>query len=706
MRKNARGKKQKERKKENTTRSGLHGIQVKLTAAFFIPIVLIVLLGIITYQKASGGLVENYREAARSSVKMMAEYLDFGFDSVKSKANVLCSYDSLKNYYSGKYKEDWLEETIQLKEIQNLIYSNVLSEWYIKNICLFAEYGDGVTSKGTIQDGLYQKFSESELGKKIADSGDGSLWVGQHEELDQWTKNRENQFCISNISVVKDIYGKPTGYLVLDVSQEFVSKMAENSELAAGSIIGFITSDGSQVSVGNKDILFKDQAFYQQILSEGQVEGDEDAVYQGIEYLVIYERVAEENAVLCALVPQKEMKADAQEMKRITIEIVLLASVLAVLTGTLTARGISRVIHRTNRTLGEVAKGNLTLSVVVDRKDEFLILADGINQMIQSMKNLVQKMAKVSTSVAESSKKISTNSGSLQEATEKTSTSVSDIDHGVTQQAEDSERCLQLMTELADEIQKVFLQTGEMKQVSDGTKQLLFEGINKMNQLGEKVSDTSQITKLIVGDIMGLAQQIHSVGDIIQVMNEIAEQTNLLSLNASIEAARAGDSGRGFMVVADEIRKLAEQSQSSVIQIQKIIQNIETQKDCTLETAQKVEGTVFSQEKALEDSNGIFGNINEQVGHLDECIHQIAERIDRIEESKDKTLNSIESISATLEETSAVASELGNTVKTQLEVVEVLKQAVNQMEQDSDNLEESVKVFCVEDRNELEVKNQ
>jgi len=700
---------------KETNTSFLHSIRTILILCFLIPVILIVTLGFFTYTQSSNSLVKNYESSTITSMNMMSRYLDLGFQSVVSKSTILRSSVELQRYYSAYYKDDQKKESDAFQAVKTFAFSNVMSESYLKDICLFAMHGDGITSNGRLSvDGIYEAFIATDLAKNFEESNEKYLWVGNHESLDAAMRTKSDEYSISCISYIYDLTARKVGYIVIDISHEFVQKALVEMDFAEGSIAGFVTLDNKEIQrISTPDATDKEKAkedvnkyfgedfkfntldFYQKALDSEEITGYEYVTYDGKDYFFIYNKMETSSSMLCALVPKDQIVSDAQSVKGTTIFIIFIASIIAILTGTFVASGISNAIHKTNKVLALTAEGDLTATVSTKRKDEFHVLAGSINHMTGSMMTLITKMTGVSNNVSDSSKEVAKNSEILLQASQNIYTSLNDIEKGITAQAEDAEHCLVQMSGLSDEINNVYEHANEIKQISGTTKQVITHGMEIMNELGNKANDTSMITKTVITDIENLEVHSKSISSIINTIDDISQQTNLLSLNASIEAARAGDAGRGFAVVANEIRKLADHSSQAVQQVNDIITKISTQTHKTVQTARQAENIVESQGQALANSIEVFSEINNHVENLSDNIHQISQFIGNMEVSKNSTLSAIESISSTLEETTAVASELGNTAGMQLKAVEGLNKAAAQLADDSHNLQETVSVFKI-----------
>ncbi len=675
----------------------IRSIRATLIGSFLIPVLLIVLLGVVSYRNSSREIIKNYEVSTQSNVNTISKYFELAYNTIVSKSLQLNADITIKNYYSGSYRDNPGEEEAAYKTGSKTTLSTSASDTFMSGVYIFSMYGNVMSSGKAVQGNVYNEFLESSEGKTFVESGQQQYWIGRHEFLDEKLGKTSNDYSISLIRSLTNKGNKPVGFIVMDVDTEMVSDLLEDVNLGDDAIVGFVTNDGRELYAGKEeeDFSFSDKEFYKQSLEREDTTGFEYIEHNNEKYLYTYAKVYEGNTTICSIIPYSAITQQTKNQLFLTIGIVIFASMIAIFVGTYIASGIGNTIRKTNDVLKLAANGDLTVKVKIKRKDEFNILGKGITNMIASMGTLIGKVDGVSKNVNGSALEVSNNSHILLQATQEISGAIDEIEEGATQQAVDSESCLQQMAELSDKISIVVDNTNEIDIIARDARNIINNGMVMVNELGGKVKDTTNITKSSIDDIMVLEEKSHSIGVIVKTINDIAEQTNLLSLNASIEAARAGQAGKGFAVVADEIRKLAEQSSQAAKQIGMIIDEIQEQTTKTVGTVKQADDIASSQEEALNNTMAIFDQVNDKVENLAVNLTSILGEITHMEKAKNDTLDAVENISATSQQSVAAAEQLGVSAGNQLEAVEALNQAAAALEGESNRLSETVSVFRI-----------
>ncbi|HHX12544.1 MAG TPA: methyl-accepting chemotaxis protein [Clostridiales bacterium] len=677
------------------------GIRSKLITSFFVPVILIVALGIISYNKAKDGIITNYEASSQTNLNMIAKYFSLELSNITARANELATSENLKQYYAGALEDKAMDEITAADAVLNQVRSIRNVDPYMEDIYIIGSYGKGISKAGTFTTEAIDKFKGSYEAKALKEAGGIAGWVGRHPYIDETysssKEDNQDNYSFSYISSFIDARNQRSGYLIMDLKKTFVTDTITEANFGKGTITGLITADGREIIQGTdiEGFAFLDKDYYNTATGSEEASGFDYIPYKGEDYLFIFSKLQTGDSILCTLIPESLILEEVRGVRTVTVAIVILAAIIAVIIGTYIATGIAKVVKNTNSVLSQVSEGDLTTSLKIDRNDEFGILGNSINYMIHSMRELIGKMMTASATVSSFSLDVSETSNKLYGATKDMATTVNDIEQGISQQATDTESCLVQMSKLANQINSVQENTNEIEKIANNTKEIIGQGIVVVDELGEKARATSAITKTVIKDIQDLEKGSGLISSIISTINDIANQTNLLSLNASIEAARAGEAGKGFAVVATEIRKLAEQSSDAANEIGNIINQIQDQTHKTVKTAKEAEDIVASQEDALKETVSVFGNINNHVESLTNNIRKIVEDIINMEQSKNDTLSSNESISATSEESAAAANELSATVEDQLRAVELLSDSAEQLGNQAKDLESTVKAFKV-----------
>ena len=687
-------------------------IRSRLLLAFSVSILLIVALGVVSYNKASQAITESYEETTVSVLEQTSDYYKLLFDTVDSLTLEVATNPIYSNYYQTAASMSDGEERLAYKDLLDTFCYDVATNTVLNNMYMFVDGKRPFNTSGTVSDTQVKEFMSS--AEAAAIDAEQTVWMSSHPFIDS-LNIQDTRYGLSYGRPLQNVALQRYGYLITDIPLDKIHNPLDGLSFGTGSISAFIAPDGGELFTITLDeehsiltelsddapteaIVFGTQHYNNALLAyqadETACSGFDYVQYQGTDYLFSYHIF--NGFMLAALVPQNEILVNLTPIQSITILMVVISIVLSALialaiSGTITSR-IKKLMHALER----FADGDLTANVNLKCKDEFAILAESSNHAMENIRVLVAQAGTLSGDVQNTAHVVTSNAQALVTTSRDITYSIGEIESGLTQQASDTQSCMNQMEILSDKITQVSENSESISAISKETQTIVADGINIVQELSTNASETEQAAGEIINSTADLQSATDSIVLIVDAINQIADQTNLLSLNASIEAARAGDAGRGFAVVADEIRKLAEQSADSANQIRTYVDDITNRTTVAVSYAEKSRVAVNAQLQQISRTVELFHSIGNQVTVLTDNLNNILSGIGEIQQTKYGTLQSIESISAIAQQTAASTQEVTANVTLQLASLEDFSERAEELIQISNRLTESINRFIVE----------
>jgi methyl-accepting chemotaxis protein len=340
--------------------------------------------------------------------------------------------------------------------------------------------------------------------------------------------------------------------------------------------------------------------------------------------------------------------AEAYGTYRTTIILMLVMGViiLCIAAGltTLLTRSISVPIGKAVEVTEMLAAGKLTMDVAVDRKDEFGDQAIALKGMVEKWRDIVGSIKEASDGIAISGAQLSGSAGNMSD--------------GANQQADRAQQVAAASEEMSQTVNDIARSAENMSSVASQTALTAQSGGKTVAEAVREVEEIASTVSESADHITSLAKLSQKIGDIISIINEIADQTNLLALNAAIEAARAGEHGRGFAVVADEVRKLAERTTAATSEVTGIIKEIQTNVTSAVSSIDQVSAKVERGVSLSNKAGSELHHIVKSVDDLQAMVQQIAVALDEMTATSDQISHDIESISSIATQTSQSSGEV------------------------------------------------
>ena len=336
----------------------------------------------------------------------------------------------------------------------------------------------------------------------------------------------------------------------------------------------------------------------------------------------------------------------------------IIALIIALLTSIIVTRGITGPISRLVEVAEAGKKGDLTKDINIDQKDEIGILADSFQQMINNLRQMINHIQEVSNNLAASSQEMSASSEEMSASASEVGRAIEEVASGAQEQSAQVQDTKYIINQLTTEINKIKDMSINMDKEADQVVKNINNGNKAVKDSIEEVMQVKVRSKNVSKSINELGDLSNKIGEIIEIINGISAQTNLLALNAAIEAARAGEAGRGFSVVADEIRELAEESSKSTEEIGRLIERIQNGVNSSITEMKSTNDAVSSSVESIEKTENSFKEIREVAKSLENMIEDITQRTELMSKSSNKVDRSVEEVAAISDQSSANAEEV------------------------------------------------
>jgi methyl-accepting chemotaxis protein len=391
----------------------------------------------------------------------------------------------------------------------------------------------------------------------------------------------------------------------------------------------------------------------------------------------------------------QEAQALQQKIYIVQISLAIVAAVLTVVVGGMVTRSILGPLRLVGTAAQEIARGKLNQQIEVKSMDEVGMLAVSFNQMAANIRALIIQVQHASGKVTTSSDELSQSTEQTKVAINQIAEMIEEVASGADAQVQGVEESKQAINEMVSGIMNISESSSQVAEASQETAREAEQGndslqraVSQMGAIKSSVGDTAAMIK-------ALNERSRDIGKIVGTITDISAQTNLLALNATIEAARAGEHGRGFAVVADEVRKLAEQTGESARQITSMITEIQTDTNRAVEAMNKGTQEVDLGMGIINEAGEAFQRIYASIQNVASQIQQVSAVTENLSASSQQVAASVEELARIARESSANTQGVAATTEEQLAYIEEISSAVHQLNQMANDLQSVINKFEV-----------
>jgi len=367
---------------------------------------------------------------------------------------------------------------------------------------------------------------------------------------------------------------------------------------------------------------------------------------------------------IIAIVGVDKSVANFVYMKAALIALVIILGIIGLITSTLISLIFSKKlvsnVKEITKNLDKMAMGDLTVSIVVNSKDEIQTIAESIEEFKKNTKAAISTVNISSEKVMNHSQILAALSEEMASVSDCVASTIGDVALKNESQTSELINISALVNNFGADLHKAVISIEEINFTANLINTKAKHSNGELIVLENSIKSIAISIEDIKNKIGGLESNISEVSQISNLINNIAEQTNLLALNAAIEAARAGEAGRGFSVVAEEIRKLAEQSKHSSGSINNLLQGISSESEAVALSSHSSHNILQSQVGVIKTSISSFKEIVENIESIIPLINEVNNNIAKVDSNKEGIINKINEISRVSEEISAFSEEISS----------------------------------------------
>ncbi|MFD2670386.1 methyl-accepting chemotaxis protein [Marinicrinis sediminis] len=672
----------------------------KLFLFFFLSICLIVsIVGWQSYTTSKDIITKEVSKSSHQTIIQVREKLGMVYDSFEATTLQFILDDAYSERVSdlvdvlGDQGANQYEKLQVTKTLEETMLNIILADSRIDSLSFISTDGTLLVSTDTLN--VKKGLAEEDWFQKATELDGRPYWAGTRKG-GFISEQGIDTFALTRL-VKNKMSGETYGVILMELKLSVIGDQLNNIQLGETGSKYVIDENHQIVFAANPDLIAQSTDLLKNVKKTDRLSDTETVTREdGEELLLVYDQSPSNNWTVASTIAISELTESTSEIANITTIMLLVSIVLALLVGFIMVKLVAAPLSNLRNLMNEGERGNLAVRTKVKTKDEIGQVGESFNRMMEEITKLVVATNQSASDVLDTAVHLSTVSKNTAISAKEITLATEQIAEGASTLAVEAERGNEITNHFSQQMNKVVDSNQELGVSAQQIQRAGEKGSHHMAELITKTNTTEEMTRAMVARVDRLKENTSSIQKVLDVLHNMTKQTNILSLNATIEASRAGAAGKGFMVVADEIRNLADQSRQNIDVVGQITLSILTEMEETASALAEAYPLYQEQLASVKDASDIFTNVQSEMQSFVESLDETTQSIEQLNRSQQTLSEAMSSVSAVSEESSATSEEVASLSGQQQSASEGLVELAEKLEGLSKSLQESLNRFKTE----------
>ena len=507
------------------------------------------------------------------------------------------------------------------------------------------------------------------------------------------------QLCVTVSAPIKDDSGAIVGVIASDISLKSLWEATDSIVMGQTGYMDVVDKNGVLIAHPDKSSIENKESIAS-LPYVAAVMGGESGTVQadsstGDESLITYVPVEDYGWGVITYQPVADIYSHFLSIALIDLVMIIVFAVVSILAAIRLATGITEPLHEVLTALQSMTKGDLHQKIVPEGLEEIRELGDNFNKMNESLRNLILKSSETGESVSAASEELSATIESVVGIADETKQQMAASVKTTQDKLAVSHESINTITDMVNAIDATVNAANEAAEAAVSSQKIADDGSQKSDLAIQQMMTIQNDVNTTAKTVAELGEKSQQVGQIVDTISEIAEQTNLLSLNAAIEAARAGEHGRGFSVVAEEVSKLATQTDEAAKEIARIISQVQSETSMAIKNMDKSREGVETGVASVRHTVDAFKEIFAAIENLTNKIQEIQTLSDKQRDGSQQVQQAVNDISDYLTENAKGMDHISERSQSQLASMKEIETASHSLAELSTKLQGELNRFSI-----------